>query len=100
MPDGDYMLGGQPITMKNGKATLTGTDTLAGSSISLLDAVRNVVSFGLPLADAVYAASTAPALAVGLTDVGSLQAGKKADLLVLDRDLALKAVFVDGRRQA
>ncbi|MDY3280835.1 N-acetylglucosamine-6-phosphate deacetylase [Dysosmobacter sp.] len=100
MPDGDYMLGGQPITMKNGKATLTGTDTLAGSSISLLDAVRNVVSFGLPLADAVYAASTAPALAVGLTDVGTLQTGKKADLLVLDRDLALKAVFVDGRRQA
>ena len=100
MPDGDYMLGGQPITMKNGKATLTGTDTLAGSSISLLDAVRNVVSFGLPLADAVYAASTAPALAVGLTDIGTLQTGKKADLLVLDKDLALKAVFVDGRRQA
>ena len=99
MPDGDYMLGGQPITMKNGKATLAGTDTLAGSSISLLDAVRNVVSFGLPLADAVYAASTAPALAVGLTDVGVLQAGRKADLLVLDRDLALKAVFVDGQRQ-
>lgn len=38
MPDGDYELGGQSITVKNGKACLTGTDTLAGSSISMLDA--------------------------------------------------------------
>lgn len=98
MPDGDYELGGQPITVKNGKATLTGTDTLAGSSISLLDALRNVVRFGLPLADAVYAASTAPAEAARLDEIGSLQIGKCADLLLLDRDLALKAVFVDGKR--
>ena len=100
MPDGDYELGGQPITVQGGKATLTSTDTLAGSSISLLDAVRNVVRFGLSLPEAVYAASTAPALAVGLNDVGSIALGKAADLVVLDQDLALKAVFVDGRRQA
>ena len=87
------------ITVKGGKATLTRTDTLAGSSISLLDAVRNVVAFGLSLPEAVYAASTAPALAVGLTDVGAIALGKAADLVVLDRDLALKAVFVDGRRE-
>ena len=99
MPDGDYELGGQSITVKNGKATLTGTDTLAGSSISMLDAVRNVVRFGLPLADAVYAASTAPALAVGLQDVGSIACGKAADLLVLDHHLQLKAVYVDGEKQ-
>ena len=99
MPDGDYELGGQSITVKNGKACLTGTDTLAGSSISMLDAVRNVVRFGLPLADAVYAASTAPALAVGLKDVGSIACGKAADLLVLDHHLQLKAVYVDGEQQ-
>ena len=56
------------------------------------------MNFGLPLTDAVYAASTAPALAAGLSDIGSLQAGKCADLLVLDRDLNLKAVFVDGQQ--
>lgn len=100
MPDGDYMLGGQPITVKSGKATLSGTDTLAGSSISMIDALRNVVRFGLPLSDAVYAASTAPAQAVGLNDVGSIQVGKAADLLVLDHHLKLQAVFVDGERQA
>ena len=98
MPDGDYELGGQPITMKNGKATLTGTDTLAGSSISMLDALRNVVKFGLPLEDAVYAASTAPAQAAGLSDIGAIEAGRAADLLVLDKDLNLKAVFINGER--
>ena len=98
MPDGNYELGGQPIVVKDHKATLL-DGTLAGSSISLLDAVRNVTRFGLPLAEAVYAASTAPALAVGLK-AGTIQAGRAADLVVLDHDLALKAVFVDGEEQA
>ncbi|MBQ8935199.1 MAG: N-acetylglucosamine-6-phosphate deacetylase, partial [Oscillospiraceae bacterium] len=56
MPDGDYELGGQPITMKNGKATLTGINTLAGSSIHLMDGLRRSVSFGIPLEAAIYAA--------------------------------------------
>jgi len=99
MPDGDYMLGGQPITMSGGKATLTGSDTLAGSSISMLDALRNVVAFGLPLEDAVYAASTAPAMAAGLADTGEIKCGKRADLLLLDEKLELRAVFVGGRRE-
>ena len=98
MPDGDYELCGQPITMKNGKATLTGTDTLAGSSISMLDALRNVVKFGMPLEAAVYAASTAPAQAAGLSDIGAIEAGRAADLLVLDKDLNLKAVFINGEK--
>ena len=99
MPDGDYELGGQPITMRSGKATLTGTDTLAGSSISLLTALRNVVKFGLPLEAAVYAATTAAAEAVGLRDVGAIEPGRAADLLVLDRELELKAVFINGEKQ-
>lgn len=97
MPDGDYELGGQPIVLKEGKATLL-DGTLAGSCISLLDAVRNNVRFGLPLAEMCYAASAAPAQAVGLTDIGELRPGKCADLLVLDQKLNLKAVFVDGQR--
>ena len=97
MPDGNYELGGQPIVVKDHKATLL-DGTIAGSSISLLDAVRNVVRFGLPLEAAVYAASTAPAEAARLEDIGVLEPGKAADIVVLDRDLALKAVFVDGER--
>lgn len=98
MPEGEYELGGQPIEVHGKKATLKGTDTLAGSCISLLDAVQNVAAFGIPLPDALYAASTAPADAVGLTDRGRIAVGACADLLVLDRELQLKAVFVDGKK--
>lgn len=98
MPDGNYELGGQPITLSGGVARLSGTDTLAGSAISMLDALRNVVAFGLSLPEAVYAASTAPARAVGLTDTGSIEVGKCADLVVLDKELNLVAVYVDGEK--
>ena len=98
MPDGDYELGGQPITLAGGVARLSGTDTLAGSSISMLDAMRNVVKFGLPLTDAVYAASTAPADAVRMGNIGRIQVGAAADLVVLDKDLNLVAVYVDGEK--
>ena len=64
----------------------------------MLDAVRNVVSFGLSLSDAVYAASTAPAKAARLDDVGEIKVGKCADFVVLDKDLNLVAVFVDGEK--
>lgn len=99
MPDGDYELGGQPIQLRQGKATLTGTDTLAGSSISLLDGVKKAVEFGVPLADAAYAASTLPAKEIGLTDVGSIEIGKCADLIVLNEKLELQAVFINGKKQ-
>ena len=98
MPDGDYTLGGQPIEMKNHKATLKGSDTLAGSSITVLDAVRNVVKFGLSLEDAVYCGTTAPADAIRAKDIGRIEEGACADFLVLDKDLNLKAVYVDGEK--
>ena len=97
MPDGNYTLGGQPIVMKNGKATLL-DGTLAGSSISVLKAVQNVVSFGIPLEDAVYAGSMAPAKVIGKDDeIGSIEPGKYADFLLLDADLNLKAVYIGGK---
>lgn len=99
MPDGDYTLGGQPITLKNGKATLANSDTIAGSIISVMTAVRNVVSFGISLEDAVYAGSTAPAMAAGLKGIGAIRLGYSADLVLLDKDLNLQAVYVDGERQ-
>lgn len=97
MPDGNYELGGQPIVVTGGKATLL-DGTIAGSSISLMDGLINVVKFGLPLESAVYAATTAPALAARL-DAGVIEVGRAADLVVLDKDLNIQAVFVDGERQ-
>lgn len=99
MPDGEYELGGQPIEMQNGKATLLGTDTLAGSSSNLLEEVRNLVHFGISLEDAIYAATTAPAKAIGLEHkIGSIATGLQADLLILNANLKLEAVFVDGKK--
>ncbi len=101
MPDGDYILGGQPITMKDGRATLTGTDTLAGSSIHLMDGLRRSVSFGIPLEDAVTAATSAPAKVIKRDDeIGSLEIGKWADLVILNQDLSVQAVYINGKKIA
>ncbi|MCD8353869.1 MAG: N-acetylglucosamine-6-phosphate deacetylase [Clostridiales bacterium] len=99
MPDGDYTLGGQPITMTGGKATLSGTDTLAGSSIHLLDGLRRAVAFGVPLEDAVAAATVTPAKLIRREgELGSLEPGRYADFLLLDEQLDLKAVYIGGRQ--
>ena len=97
MPDGEYDLGGQRITLKDSKARLTGTDTLACSAVSLMECVRRAVSFGIRLEDAVYAAATAPSRVIGAEQVGSLEVGKCADIVVLDHKLQVKAVFMDGQ---
>ncbi|MBE6982331.1 MAG: N-acetylglucosamine-6-phosphate deacetylase [Ruminococcaceae bacterium] len=98
MPDGEYELGGQPIEMKKGKATLLGTDTLAGSSTNLLQEVRNLVTFGIPLEAAITAVTETPARAVGLDgQLGKIAPGYRADLLLLTKDLDLSAVYIDGK---
>ncbi len=97
MPDGEYELGGQPITMKNGKATLTGTDTLAGSSIHLMDGLRRAVGFGVPLESAVLASTYAPAKVIGMEKrIGSLETGLAADFVILDAALNVRAVYIGG----
>ncbi len=97
MPDGDYELGGQPIVVKGGRATLL-DGTLAGSSISMLDALRNVVRFGLPLEAAVTAATLRPAKVIRMEqEIGSLAVGRSADLLLLDPELNLVKTFIDGQ---
>ncbi len=97
MPDGDYELGGLPIKLSAGVARLL-DGTIAGSSINLHEALRLAVSFGLPLGEALAAVTSTPARAAGLSDVGEISVGKRADLLVLDEKLNIKAVFVGGRK--
>ncbi len=98
MQDGDYELGGQPITLKDGKATLSGTDTLAGSSIHLMEGLRRCVSFGIPLEKAILAATLQPAKAIRMDNViGSITAGKFADFVILDERLHVKAVYINGQ---
>lgn len=86
LPDGGYSLGGQSVRVRDGKATLA-DGTLAGSATDLLSCVRKAVSFGIPLASAVKAASYNPARSIGIDDsAGSISVGKRADLILLDSE--------------
>jgi N-acetylglucosamine-6-phosphate deacetylase len=95
--DGEYLLGPLPVTVRDGVARLTDTGAVAGSTLTLAAAVRFAVTrAGLSPDQAIRAATATPAAAVGATDVGILAAGARADLLVLDPDLAPTAVMRRG----
>jgi N-acetylglucosamine-6-phosphate deacetylase len=69
---------------------------LAGSVITLIEAVRNLHALGAPLEQALDAASAVPARVLGLDTVGRLDVGLPADLVVLDDNLEIETVFVGG----
>ncbi|HEY3534156.1 MAG TPA: amidohydrolase family protein [Pedococcus sp.] len=97
LPDGAYTLGGLDVTVRGREARLTEGASLAGGVSVLLDQVRWLVTeLAIPLRDAVRAAATTPARALGLERVGSLAAGGHADVLVTDDSLALRAVMRRG----
>lgn len=99
MPNGVYTLGGQTVYMTDGRATLE-DGTIAGSATCLAECFRRAVKFGVPLESALRAATINPAQAAGLFDeLGSVTTGKRADLLVLGRDLVPEAIFIGGVRQ-
>lgn len=99
MGDGTYQLGGMRVAVTGGTATLADTDTIAGSTLTMDAAVRRAVrDVGLDWPTVALVASLAPARALGLADeVGSLEEGKRADLVVLDPDdLTVRAVMRAG----
>lgn len=98
MANGKYDLGGQEVTVKEPLATLA-DGTIAGSVTDLMACMKTAVSFGIPLADAVRAAAVNPAQAIGIFDrVGSLDPGKRANVVVLDQSLIVEAVFFKGEQ--
>ena len=99
LPDGEYDLGGQMVHMEDGKATLSGTDTIAGSAVNLAEMCRRAVRFGVPIEHAVRAATLNPAAAVGQDHiVGSLMPDKRADIVIWNADLQSSEVIVGGKR--
>jgi N-acetylglucosamine-6-phosphate deacetylase len=95
MPDGDYMLGRQVVHKCLGGVRLA-DGTLAGSALTMDQALRNLVSIGLTLAEASRRVSTNAADYLGETGRGRLAPGCYADLVVLNRDLQIKAVHIEG----
>ncbi|MDR5875693.1 N-acetylglucosamine-6-phosphate deacetylase [Halomonas sp. CUBES01] len=96
MHDGDYRLGEHTVTKCLGGVRLA-DGTLAGSTLTMDQALRNLVSLGLSLAEASDRLSRYPADFLGISDIGRLQEGASADLVVLDPQLQIKAVVVEGR---
>ncbi len=95
--DGIYTLGDLDIEVKDHRATLKGTNSPAGSVSSLNDNIKAAHNMGLPLESIVAMATINPACCVGVDDrIGSIEAGKKADILILDKELNTDTIIKNG----
>jgi N-acetylglucosamine-6-phosphate deacetylase len=93
--DGSYSFGSLDIQVHEG--TVRGPEgVLAGSVLTMIEAVQNLHALGVPLVDAVAAATSVPARALGEPEVGRLDVGLPADVVVLDDELAVERVLVGG----
>jgi N-acetylglucosamine-6-phosphate deacetylase len=99
MPPGEYMLGGEPITLPPGYSAppVRANGTMAGSNLRLDRAVANAVASGIGLAEAVAAATRIPADLIGRPDLGRIAPGAAADLVWLGPDLTTRATWVGGQ---
>ena len=99
MPDGEYQLGGQAVTKKGNRATLH-DGTIAGSATNLMDCMKTVVKqMNIPLETAVYCAAVTPARSIGIYDrYGSIETGKSANFVLLDKELNTVAVYNRGKK--
>jgi N-acetylglucosamine-6-phosphate deacetylase len=98
MPPGEYLLGGEPVTLPagDGAPPMRADGTLAGSALRMDVAVGNAVASGASLPAAVAAATRIPADLIGRPDLGRLTVGAAADLVWLGPDLRTRATWVAG----
>src|SRR5207253_2623415 len=102
MPDGNYIFGpkdgGEPIIKRDGVGIMPEGNALASGVVGMDHCVRTFVNLtNLPLVDAIRMATLTPARIAGQDkEIGSIAAGKWADLVVLDRDLFVRDVYLQG----
>jgi len=98
--DGDYLLGALPVAVKDGVARLVEGGSIAGSTLTLDEALRRAVTdVGINIEDAVMALTQTPARAIGRShDLGQLAPGFAADAVLLTPDLMVTSVFAAGRQ--
>jgi N-acetylglucosamine-6-phosphate deacetylase len=97
--DGGHRIGDLPVTVAGGRAVLTGTDTLAGSTLTQDAALRTALAAGVGPAAAVAALTAVPARVLGLGHrLGRLATGPAADVVALGADRSVTAVWAAGQR--
>ena len=98
MPDGEYELGGQQVFLSGGVARLA-DGTIAGAASDLYQDLRNAISFGIDRDEVIRATTIRPAREIGCeAEIGSIEAGKRADFVVCGVDLEREAVYIGGER--
>lgn len=95
LPDGKYELGGLRVVVKEGICRLE-DGTLAGSTLTMDKAVKNLVKIGIPLRDVLIMATATPARALGRADIGVIKPGSNADLVVLNEKLEVEKTYIGG----
>lgn len=97
LKDGEYALGGQPVTVRGTLATLK-DGTIAGSATNLMECMKKAISFGIKPESAVKAAAVNPAKCIGIYDkFGSISIGKYANLVLMDKDFNVLKVILKGK---
>ena len=97
LADGQYALGGQAVTVRGPRATLA-DGTLAGSVTFAWDGMVNLIRAGVPVEQAVAAATSVPAKSAGLEDIcGRITVGRQADLVLCDADWRIRKVWLAGQ---
>ncbi len=94
---GPYSLGGLPVTVKDGRATLA-DGTIAGSVATLMSCVKCVIGMGIPAEDALRCATVNPARVIGADDIGVVAVGKRADFMMLGSHWDIRDVYIAGQR--
>ena len=98
MPDGSYTLGGLDVNVVGNRATLASDGAIAGSVTNLMDCMKTAVkTMNIPLETAVACATINPAKSLGIdAEYGSIRAGKKAHIVLMDQELNVQQVIKDG----
>ena len=97
---GKYQIGGLDVIVKDGAARLASNGALAGSILHMNDALKNVFEVtGLPLEELIRTTSLNQAQELGISDLGRIEAGFRANMVVMDNDFKVKQVFLRGKKQ-
>jgi N-acetylglucosamine-6-phosphate deacetylase len=96
--DGTFWLGNREVTVHGGEARLA-DGTIASSVLTMDAALRNLVELGWDLPRASAALATTPGRAIGRSDLGAIRVGSRADLVVVDDELGVRATFVSGEEK-